>query len=67
MQVLNTLKSKIMSPWSLMRVLRLFLGCAVIFQAYSAGQWIMVLVGIGFTALPLLNVGCGCSGNNCEL
>lgn len=67
MQVLTYLKSKIMSPWGLMRGLRLFMGLAILFQAYLSGQYALMILGIGFIALPLLNLGCGCDGNSCNI
>lgn len=54
-------------PWSFMRIIRLFMGVFLIFQGIVASQYIAVILGLGFALMPLLNLGCGCSGSSCDI
>ncbi len=47
-----------------MRFLRLGLGLAVLVQAIIARDVLFALLGLGFTAMPVFNVGC-CGSNGC--
>lgn len=47
-----------------MRFLRLALGLAVLVQAIIAKDVLFVLLGLGFTAMPVFNIGC-CGTNGC--
>ncbi len=47
-----------------MRFLRLGLGIAVLVQAALAKDVLFVLLGLGFIAMPVFNVGC-CGTNGC--
>lgn len=49
-----------------MRFLRLGLGLAVLIQAIIAKDMLFVLLGLGFTALPVFNIGC-CGTGGCYL
>lgn len=51
--------------WNFFRVIRLILGVAIIVQAILAKDILMGLLGVMFTAMPLLNIGC-CGVNNCS-
>ena len=59
------MKQRILSNWNFMRFLRLGLGMAIIVQAVWEGNWTLGIVGLLFTAMPVLNIGCcgtaGCS------
>jgi hypothetical protein len=67
MQVLKSFLNKLTMPWSFMRIIRLFMGVFLIFQGIVASQYIAVILGLGFTLMPLLNLGCGCSGSSCDI
>jgi hypothetical protein len=67
MQVLKSFLNKLTMPWSFMRIIRLFMGVFLIFQGIVASQYIAVILGLGFALIPLLNLGCGCSGSSCDI
>jgi len=48
-----------------MRVLRLALGIFVIAQGIHAKEWWFVAMGVLFSLMPLLNIGC-CSTSGCN-
>lgn len=58
------MKDRILFNWHLMRIFRLILGISIIVQGIVIHNWAFILVGILFTALPLLNIGC-CGTNSC--
>lgn len=47
-----------------MRFLRLGLGLVVLIQAAIAKDVLFVVLGLGFTALPVFNIGC-CGTGGC--
>lgn len=58
------MKQVIFSNWNFMRFLRLGLGIAIIVQSVMAGNWIMGILGLLFTAMPVFNIGC-CGTGGC--
>ena len=58
------MKQTIFSNWNFMRFLRLGLGLAVLVQAVIAKDVLFALLGLGFTAMPVFNIGC-CGTNGC--
>ena len=58
------MKHTIFNNWNLMRFLRLGLGMAIVVQSVMAANWAMVLLGLLFTAMPVLNIGC-CGSTGC--
>ncbi|MFY7861958.1 MAG: hypothetical protein ACOVP5_06985 [Chitinophagales bacterium] len=67
MQILIGFLNKLKMPWSFMRVLRLLMGIFLIVQGVYAQQWMAVILGFGFSLMPLLNLGCGCTGSSCDI
>jgi hypothetical protein len=67
MQILKSIVYKITMPWSFMRTIRLLMGTFLIIQGIVAQQYMAVILGSGFALLPLLNLGCGCSGSACDI
>lgn len=67
MSPLNSLfiKQTILSNWNLMRFLRLGLGITILVHSIIASNWIMGILSIGFTALPIFNIGC-CGTTGCN-
>jgi len=57
------MKQTIFTNWNFMRFLRLALGLAVLVQAVIAKDVLFALLGLGFTAMPVFNIGC--CGTNC--
>lgn len=55
----------IKSRWSVMRVIRLLMGIAIIVQGFYVHQWTYVAMGGLFTLMPLFNMGC-CSTGACD-
>lgn len=57
--------------WNLMRVVRLAFGIYIIIQGLELNQWLFVGLGVLFSLMPLLNIGCcstgNCSTGNCEV
>lgn len=58
------MKNTIFSNWNFMRFFRLGLGLAILVQAIMAKDMVFAIVGLLFTALPILNIGC-CGSNGC--
>lgn len=48
-----------------MRIARLIMGLLITIQGFYTQQWLGVILGIGFSLLPILNLGCGCDGSYC--
>lgn len=46
-----------------MRVLRLGLGIFIVVQGVLSGEWVFVALGVFFSLMPLLNIGC--AGGSC--
>ena len=51
--------------WNITRIFRLVLGVVILIQGLKANDWMFILLGAGFAAMPLFNVGC-CSNGSCE-
>ncbi len=51
--------------WNITRIFRLVLGIVILIQGVKANDWMFILLGAGFAAMPLFNVGC-CSNGSCE-
>lgn len=47
-----------------MRLLRLALAIAIIYQGIELEQWLFVVIGGLFALMPLMNIGC-CGNNGC--
>lgn len=58
------MKQTIFTNWTFMRFLRLGLGLAVLVQAVIAKDVLFALLGLGFTAMPVFNIGC-CGSGGC--
>ena len=58
------MKQALLSNWNFMRVIRLVLGLFIMVQAALVKDWTMGLLGVFFTALPVLNIGC-CGTGGC--
>jgi hypothetical protein len=58
------MKKAVFTNWNFMRFLRLGLGLAVLVQAVIAKDVLFALLGLGFTAMPVFNIGC-CGTNEC--
>lgn len=58
------MKQGLLYNWNFMRFFRLALGIAIIVQAAVAKDWMIGLMGLIFTAMPLFNMGC-CSTGGC--
>ena len=59
------MKSGILSNWNLMRFVRLALGVAIIIQSVMAKDWVLGIIGVLFTSMPVFNIGC-CSTQGCS-
>jgi hypothetical protein len=60
------MKQKLLRNWNFMRITRLLLGILIIVQSVLVKDWIMGFLGLFFTALPLLNIGC-CGASGCAI
>ena len=58
------MKSGILSNWNLMRFVRLALGVAIIIQSVMAKDWVLGIMGVLFTSMPVFNIGC-CGVGGC--
>ncbi|MGB7527664.1 hypothetical protein [Sphingobacterium cellulitidis] len=52
-----------LSQWSVMRILRLVMGIVIIIQGVKSEMWLIAGLGVLFTILPLLNMGCSANGS----
>lgn len=52
-----------LSQWSVMRILRLVMGIIIIIQGVKSEMWLIAGLGVLFTILPLLNMGCSVNGS----
>lgn len=52
------MKQVIFGNWNFIRFLRLGLGIAIVIQSVMAANWVMGIVGLVFTAMPVFNIGC---------
>jgi hypothetical protein len=53
----------ITSNWNLIKILRIAIGFFILVDGYQSHEWVISLLGIGFIAMGLLNMGCGFSGS----
>ena len=51
--------------WNMTRIFRLVLGVVIVIQGIKANDWMFILLGAAFAAMPLFNVGC-CANGACE-
>ncbi|HRO76100.1 MAG TPA: hypothetical protein PLP27_08150 [Crocinitomicaceae bacterium] len=51
--------------WNFTRILRLVLGIFIIGQGIADRNWIFIALGILFSLMPLLNIGC-CGVSGCD-
>ncbi|GGW34705.1 hypothetical protein [Arenibacter certesii] len=56
----------IQNNWSLFRFIRLAIGLYLLIDGVRTEMWILIAIGIAFTAMPLLNIGC-CARGNCAV
>ena len=50
------------SNWSLMRLIRLATGIFIIVQGIQTNEWPFMVLGVLFSLMPLLNMGCSAAG-----
>ncbi len=48
----------IFNNWSLIRILRLLMGIALLYKAILSGFVLLIILGAGMCLLPLFNAGC---------
>lgn len=56
---------KIISNWTFIRLIRLILGIFIIIQSVQIQNYWMIILGIVFSVMALINVGC--CGNSCSI
>jgi len=59
------MRNNILSGWNIMRILRLALGILIVIEGIQEKEWALVVLGVLFSAMPLLNAGC-CGGTTCN-
>lgn len=57
------MKDRLLTGWTIMRVIYLIMGITLIIQAIMAAQYMMIAFGGYFALMSLL--GLGCMGGNC--
>lgn len=57
------MKERLLSNWSIRRVIYLIIGIAILVQGILMNEWIGIAGGGYFTLMGLL--GFGCAGGNC--
>ncbi|MEO6732565.1 MAG: hypothetical protein ABIN01_15200 [Ferruginibacter sp.] len=60
------MKQSIFRNWNFMRLFRLAMGIAIVVQSVITHQWIMGIVGVLFTCMPIFNIGC-CGTGGCAI
>lgn len=56
---------KIFEGWNLMRLLRLLMGIFILVEGIKSQQTLFIILGVSFSILPLLNIGC-CTTGGCS-
>lgn len=56
---------KIVTNWSFIRAVRLFLGIFIVIQSIELHNYWMALPGVLFSGMALFNAGC--CGNSCSI
>lgn len=56
----------IRSNWNLFRFIRLAIGMYILIDGIRTGMWMLIALGILFSIMPLLNIGC-CATGNCAI
>ncbi|MEP7108804.1 MAG: hypothetical protein ABI760_12500 [Ferruginibacter sp.] len=54
----------ILRNWNFMRFFRLAIGIAIIVQSVISRDWVIGVMGVLFTCMPIFNVGC-CGVGGC--
>lgn len=57
--------SSYLRSWNWVRVLKLFIGGAIMVQGFMIGDWLVGSMGGLFGLMALINTGCG--GGSCEI
>jgi hypothetical protein len=60
------MKEIIFSNWNFMRFLRLAIGIGIIVESIATSQWALLILGVLFTIMPVLNVAC-CGAGGCSV
>lgn len=66
MEKLLPMLNKITKNWSISRFIRLGIGLYLLVDGVRSGMILFVLLGVIFTILPLMNIGC-CASNSCSV
>ncbi len=64
------MKNRLLRGWTWTRAAFLLMGILVLAQAFDAGQWLGVALGVYVAGMGLFGFGCAsgnCGGNNCDL
>jgi len=64
------MKERILTNWSIIRVVYLLLGSLIIIQSVVAREWLLVAFGGYFAAMGLFAFGCAsgnCAGGKCDV
>lgn len=60
------MKNTLLRGWNFMRVLRLALGIIITVQGIVTREWLLAVMGILFSLMPVLNIGC-CGASGCNI
>lgn len=66
---IENMKERLLSNWSIIRVLYLVMGILIITQTAMSREWIGVAIGSYFAAMGLFSFGCAsgnCTGGSCS-
>lgn len=55
----------LLQNWGLFKIIRVALGIIILIQGILTGEIPSILIGLAFSALALMNVGC-CGSNGCS-
>ncbi|MDX1364203.1 hypothetical protein [Arenibacter latericius] len=58
--------NNIRNNWNLFRFIRLAIGLYLLIDGVRTGMWMLIAIGVAFTVMPLLNIGC-CATGNCSV
>jgi|GEM_PF-4461311 hypothetical protein len=56
------MKERLLQKWDWLRVLRLFIGVSVLFQAFFMREWLLFAAGFMLSGMAVMNFGCGLNG-----
>ncbi len=55
----------LLKGWSVIRLIRLVAGVAILGYGYSIMDWLLIMIGVTLAIMSLANAGCGPFASSC--